>query len=160
MLVTFSESRSNRIRHHAGLRPELYPLMRHAETNFGSAATVGQFAIPVGCVGRSATHHGRRRFRIGVLRSAPHTLLYVVKLASRDAAARIGCLGRLVLEPSSAGLLRGSPARHAKNQCTAAEDKNRTQKVRQRGRLTQQRNAERRTKDACQRRQALTGPQH
>ena len=39
-------------------------------------------AIPVGCVKRSATHHGCGWIRSGVLRSASHTLRYFSKLAS------------------------------------------------------------------------------
>ena len=59
-----------------------------AKINFQRPGSHGwpvcESATPVGCVERSATHHGFRRIRIGVFRSAAHTLREIDKLASRN----------------------------------------------------------------------------
>ena len=47
-----------------------------------------------GCVQRSVTHHGFRRIRIGVFRSAPHTLPQIDELASRTALPQRGSVDR------------------------------------------------------------------
>ena len=101
MLVTFSDARSNRIRHHAARRWGLYPLTPHTGTEFDSAVTVSQSL----------------------------TTLQIHKMTSRGSAARIVRHGRPAMAPSLAGLSGRLLARHAKNQGTAAKDKNGTQKV-------------------------------